>query len=151
MISPGVDPRLLLGLALLVASGPACGQDDARGIISALGPLHLSAQPDAVVIKPSESNQVLFRLQDEHGTPAPDRILRFAITDPLKAHGATLAFVRGITDGRGEVKLPIIAGTVTDFMVRASAATASDVDIMVIVDSARYGPVEVVPEVQASD
>jgi hypothetical protein len=152
MISPRVAPRLVLGLCWLAVALPACSDEgDDSGTTVVLGPLHISAQPEAVVIKPNESNQVSFRLQDAKGAPAPDRILRFLITDPLKAHGATLAFDRGISDSRGEVRLPIIAGTATDFIVRASAATATDIEVMVIVDSARYGPVEVVPEVQAPD
>jgi hypothetical protein len=152
MIALGVDRRRSLVPALLALVAAACGGADEGTDVPTLGRLEITAQPGTLAVRPNESSQILFQLRDLHGgAPAPDRILRFLIVDPDKARGATLGVDRGITDSRGQFALPVVAGLATNFVLRASALSAGDVEVPVLVDPARHGPVEVVPEVQAED
>jgi hypothetical protein len=111
----------------------------------------LVAGSESVAVRPSQSALVTYRLVDETGAPLPDRIIQFAIVDDPsttvdEARGSTLSFDRGVTDASGAATLQVIAGPQpTTFRVRASAARASDAEILVLVTMATFAPVELAP------
>ncbi|HXU83658.1 MAG TPA: hypothetical protein VN914_19830 [Polyangia bacterium] len=114
-------------------------------------PLRLAAFPESVAIQPSQSKDVLFRLQTLIGAPVQGRVIQFSIVDDPgtpgdEAAGATLSFDRAVTDGDGAVTLQIIVGpTPTMFRVRASAPRAASLEVTVFVTTATLAPVELVP------
>src|SRR5689334_8436578 len=114
-------------------------------------PLRLTAVPESVAIAPSQSKDVVFRLQTDQGQPVPERVIQFSIVDDPgtpgdEAAGATLSSDRGVSDGNGVVTLQIIAGpTPTTFRVRASAPRAPALEVIVFVTTDSLAPVELAP------
>jgi hypothetical protein len=100
---------------------------------------------ESVAVAPNGSRQLLFYLVDDRNRPVANQVLQFQIADPMLARGATLSIDRGVTDARGLVSLQVIGGLMTRFWLRVSAEHAKRLDIMVVVDPGRFGPVEVAP------
>jgi hypothetical protein len=115
-----------------------------------LGGFRIQALPEAVAIMPNASRQIVFVLLDGQDQPVPERVLQFTIVDPARARGATLSLDRGVTNQAGEVTLQVIAGEATAFILRASGPRAPDAEVVVIVDPATHGTVEVIPEFLAA-
>jgi hypothetical protein len=142
------------GVLAIIALAAACGgSSPPPPPPDAEGPNHLVATPESVGVAPSQSTLINFHLLDDRDAPLADRIIQFAIVDDPavagdEARGSTLSFDRGVTDESGGATLQVIAGPEpTMFRVRASAARAPDLEVLVRVDMARYAPVELAPVV----
>jgi hypothetical protein len=144
--------RRALALASIVAAwaGLACGLgEQAPGADGGMTSNYVIQTPATeVAIVPNGSRQLSFVLVDTAtDLPVPDRALHFQILDTALARGATLSLNRGLTDGRGSVSLQVIAGLVTRFRVSVSAENAKTIEVMVMVDPRKFGPVDVAPMV----
>jgi hypothetical protein len=100
---------------------------------------------ESVAVAPNGSKQLSFVLRDSQDRPVPNQVLQFQIDDASTARGATLSIDRGVTDARGMVSLQIISGQITMFKLAVSAQHAARLEVLVKVDSRKYGPVEVAP------
>lgn len=130
----------------------ACGGDD-QPVEGRQGPLRLLAQPESIAIPPFGTREITFLLVDERSSPVPDRVIQFALLDDpdtpgTGARGATLGMDRGVTNQDGRVVLQVVAGLAAVFRVRASAARAPDLEVVVFVTTSTHGSVEVAPVIQ---
>jgi hypothetical protein len=136
------SPLLLVLWGLWVACD---GDRPSNGKPGHGAPYFIQAPDDMVAVTPKGSRQLSFFLLDSQRLPVPNRVIQFQIADVEVARGATLSLDRGVTDARGSVSLQIIAGLETMFRLRISAENAERVDVAVLVDPRKYGPVEVSP------
>jgi hypothetical protein len=137
-----------MALVVLCALGLplACGGDPpAMPDAAPAQQFHIRHDDESVAVAPNGSRQLLFYLVDDRNRPVANQVLQFQIADPMLARGATLSIDRGVTDARGLVSLQVIGGLMTRFWLRVSAEHAKRLDIMVVVDPGRFGPVEVAP------
>jgi hypothetical protein len=144
----GGQPRVVL-IALsasLWALGLGCG--DPPMPVADAGPVmqfFIRHSAESVAVAPNGSRQLLFSLVDGQDRPVPNQVLQFQIADATLARGATLSIDRGVTDARGLVGLQVIGGLMTQFWLRVSAEHADKLEIRVVVNAGRFGPVEVAP------
>jgi hypothetical protein len=154
----------VLALAGLVAlaglAAPGCGDDPLTEPSTTSKPSReIRPTIDSLGIVPFSSKMLDFTLLDRNGQGVARRVLSFRIVDPAgnspggataaAARGAMLSVDRAVTDVRGRVRLQVIAGEETFFLVRVTAQRAADLLVPVFVDSKKRGPVEVVPRIQA--